>query len=309
MNTPYLITMASAALVSGAVFALRLHRRGIHPGLAAAGAAISALFGLLGAKLFYVALLFQRVWPRFGWEAFTRMRGAEFSFFGGCAGAALGMALTAKLFQKNARVFLGIFAPCGALMAAGARYAERYLGMLGVGSITTHPLFSRFPFAVENQWHEAFQAVFMLEALGALAVAAAFFLRRREDLLPGLAMERTAFYLCLGQILFESLRSQGMKWGFVRVEQLLSAVCVMGLLFYGCLKAEEGGGWKRFWPLLCALACIGLFIAVEFGLDKTNLPRALLYGAMILGLGVLSLLERRCSEKRLERERAGQYTV
>lgn len=298
MNLPYLITMAVTALLGTGWLMIRLQNRGMKKAPALCGLVFSALLGWAFAKLFYVVLLFGRVWPRFGWEAFLRWKSTEFSFFGGGVGVLLGMVLSARLFKVNGKEFLSVFAPCGALSVAGARYAERYLGLLGAGSLTDLPFFCRFPFAIGNEWQEWFLAVFMLEALAALMIAVIFALRKKEGRIPGLFMERTVFYLCLTQIFCENLRAQGLKWGFVRVEQLLCAVTVVGLLVYACLQANENGVWKRFWPVLGALACIGVIVGVEFALDRTNISPYFWYAVMAAVLAVCGWMERFCTERR-----------
>ncbi len=303
MNEAYVITLAVWGLICLALFLLLLRRRGMKLVSALWGAVFAAVLGYALAKAFYVGLLCTRVWPRFGWEAFLRTKGAEFCFFGGCLGAVLGMALGARLTKTDEKRFLSAFAPCGAFMAAGARYAERYLGLLGAGSLVENPTFQRFPFAVSNQWDEWFRAIFMLEALCALAVGAVFLARKKEGLLPGLRLERTAFYLCLTQIFCESLRAQGMRWGFVRVEQVLCAVCLVGLLVYGCAQAEEWRFGKRFWPVFASLLCIGLIVGVEFALDKTDMSPVFWYAVMIAVLTGFGALECFCTGRRFKQIR------
>ncbi len=301
MNQAYFAAMAAAAVLGGAWLALRLRLRGMKAASAVLGLVLGVILAGILAKVFYVALLFHRVWPRYGWEAFVQLKSAEFSFFGGCAGMILGMALAARLTGEHVKQFLGVFAPCGALMVAGARYAERYLDRLGAGTIIENPFFCRFPFAVSNEYEEWFAAVFMLEMLAALIVAAVFALRKKEGWIPGLFLERTVFYLCLCQILCESLRAKGMKWGFVRVEQLLCAVTLVGLLLYGCLKSgEQRSVWKGFWPIGGALLCIAAIVGVEFALDRTDLPGYLWYSVMILILAAFGWLECFCTKRRFE---------
>ena len=119
--------------------------------------------------------------------------------------------------------------------------------------------FARAPFAISNEWGEWFWAVFLLEALAALVVAVVFSVRKKEDAIPGLRFERVVYYLCVPQIFCESLRALGMRWGFVRIEQVLCGVIIEALLIYGCLRYKEPAGfwkrwprWSRPWCLPCA---------------------------------------------------------
>ena len=299
MNGNYWLCISVTALAAYGWLAFRLGKRGMKPWSAPVGLLLSAALGAVLGKLFYVALLFQKVWSRFGAEALWRLKAAEFSFFGGGLGVILAMALTAKLTRQKIKPFLSAFAPCGALLAAGFRAAEYFQGMLGAGIYLEPSFFTRFPFAIANQWGEWHLAIFTLESLAALIVALIFALRKREELIPGLPMERTVFYLCVPQIFFESLRNQSLRWGFVRIEQVLCGVTVVGLIVYGCLQAKENGGLKRFWPACCSLLCVALIVLVEFGLDKFNFSTVFWYVIMIAVLCGFGALENVCVRRRL----------
>lgn len=299
MNGNYWVCTAAAAIAAYGWLAVRLRRRGMKPWSAGVGLPLSALLGAVMGKLFYVVLLFDRVWMWYGAEALWRMNAAEFSFFGGALGVLLAMALTARLTGQKIKPFLSAFAPCGALLAAGFRAAEYFQGSLGEGFYIRNPAFARFPFAVVNQWGEWYLAVFTLEALAALAVALIFALRKPEDRIPGLRVERTAFYLCVPQIFFESLRSYSLRWGFVRIEQVLCGVVTVGLIAYGCLQVKGLRGMKRFWPVPCSLLCVAVIVGVEFALDKLNFSTVFWYCVMILALCGFGVLEGVCVKRRL----------
>ena len=299
MNGNYWLCVIAFTLAAYGWLAARLNSRGMKPWAALPGLLLSALLGAAFGKLFYVALLFQRVWPRFGFAAFWRLKASEFSFFGGGVGVVLAMALTAKITGQKTKPFLSAFAPCGALLAAGFRAAEYFQGMLGAGAYLEPSAFTRFPLAVANQWGEWHSAVFTLETLAALTVAAVFALRKKEGWIPGLHMERTVYYLCVPQIFFESLRNQSLRWGFVRVEQVLCGVCVVGLLMYACLQTE-GKGVRRFRPVLLSLLCIAVIVGAEFGLDKWNFSTVFWYGLMILMLCCFGALENACVKRRMQ---------
>lgn len=299
MNGNYWLCVSVTALISFGWLAFRLGKRAMKPWSAALALPLSILLGAILGKLFYVGLLFQKVWPRFGAEALLRLKAAEFSFFGGGVGVILALALTAKLTGQKIKPFLSAFAPCGALLAAGFRAAEYFHGMLGAGSYMESSAFTRFPFAVANQWGEWHLAVFTLETLAALIISLFFALRKREELIPGLRMERVIFYLCMTQIFFESLRNQCMRWGFVRIEQVLCGAIVVGLIVYGCFQIKGLKGMKRFWPALCSLLCIAILVLVEFGLDKFNFSTVFWYGVMIAVLCGFGALESVCTKRRM----------
>ena len=103
---------------------------------------------------------------------------------------------------------------------------------------------------------------------------------------------RTLFYLCLPQIIFESLRNYNrLTWTqFVRVEQLMCMLYIEAmLLLYGVWAGK--GTRNRFLPAIVGLVCAGVFVGVEFALDKTNLSHAVTYAVMIAGLIILGWME------------------
>jgi prolipoprotein diacylglyceryltransferase len=255
MTPEYLYILLAGALVCTAAYALRLRRYQLKAWSALPALALSILLGVALAKVFYVLPLISRVWPRYGWASFLRMKESEFSFIGACAGACLGTALSAKLTRQSVARALDAFAPAGALMAAVARAGEYCLGTLGVGQYMENGF---FPIAVQNEWGEWFAAVFILEAVLALLCAAGSFLLSRKPSQPaGTAFRRTLFYLALPQIFSESLRAQSMKWGFVRIEQVMCAVVVVALVYIACtLFRAERKPLRRYAP------CLYMFISI-----------------------------------------------
>ena len=303
MNTFYWLTLLVTLLVSMAWLAIRAKKRGMNTAPVFTGALFGAALALAMSKVLYAVLLSSKVWPRYGWASLLRMDAAEFSFIGGCLGMTLGMVLSAKLFKIRAAKLLSLFAPAGALMVAGVRSAEIFLDMQGAGAYVENEAFARMPFAISNEWGEWFWAVFLLESLFALIVAAVFAVRKKEDRIPSLRFERVVYYLCVPQIFCESLRALGMRWGFVRIEQVLCGVIIEGLLIYGCLQcAAPKGFWKRFWPCFAAIGCVGVIVGVEFGLDKTQIPDVFWYCVMIAALVGFGLLENVVTARRYRQQ-------
>ena len=301
MNVPYVLTLIVTFVLAAAWLAFRAKKRGTKTAPVFAGLFLGAALALALSKVLYTILLSNKVWPRYGWASLLRMDAAEFSFIGGCLGMVLGMALSAKLFHLRPALLLSLFAPVGALMAAGVRAGEIFLDMQGAGAYVENEAFARMPFAISNEWGEWFWAVFLLEALAALIVAIVFAVRKKEDRILSLRFERVIYYLCVPQILCESLRALGMRWGFVRIEQVLCGVIIEGLLVYGCLHCVQSMGfWKRFWPCFAALGIMGLIVGIEFGLDKVpQVSDMIWYGVMIAALVGFGALERFVTERRL----------
>ena len=307
MNVPYVLTLIVTFVLAAVWLVFRAKKRGTKTAPVFAGLFLGAALALALSKVLYTILLSNKVWPRYGWASLLRMDAAEFSFIGGCLGMVLGMALSAKLCHVRIAKLLSLFAPVGAFMASGVRAAEIFLDMQGAGAYVENEAFARRPFAISNEWGEWFWAVFLLEALAALIVAIVFAVRKKEDRILSLRFERVIYYLCVPQILCESLRALGMRWGFVRIEQVLCGVIIEGLLIYGCVKCKNAKSfWNRFWPCFAALGCVGVIVGVEFGLDKVPaISDVIWYCVMIaalIGYGTLECFVTKRRFRQLEKQ-------
>lgn len=283
--TNYYLWMLLSALVCTALYgflARKLHR----PALAPLTLALGAVLGIVCAKLVYYVTQIDFMIAN-GWaQSLVNMDPAEWCFFGGAVGVALGACLAAKVLGAKPMESLNAFAPAGALMVALSRFGGYFLqdAMIGLGEYVENPALCFFPLTVVNEWEEHYLAVFMLEGLCALIVTAFSLGCFREK-----RFLRTVFYLCLAQIICESLHSDSISWLFVRVEQLLSMITMAVILLV--YTAQMGRRKLRWLPLVICAACAGLFVGVEFALDKTVWPIPLIYGAMLLGMAVLAVTE------------------
>ena len=300
MNTSYVILMLAGMACSAVLLALQLRSRRIAPGWAAVNALISCVLGVVCAKLVYSLILVEYYWLQGNVAEIFSANISEFSFFGGCIGIVLGAAATARLAGKPVKTYLDAFAAPFALMVAFGRLAEYFLEECGVRIDIETEFLQRFPFAVMNEWEEWCLAVFLFEAVAALIIGLIALLQKKDRPIPGLTLLRTVFYLCLWQIFFESLRSDSIRWGFVRSEQLLSAVAYTAILFIHCKKQPVRGAFKKYWPMLLDVLCIGVVIMIEFDLDKhfLNLDIFQDYAVMILVLLVLTWAEKMLVKRR-----------
>lgn len=247
---------------------------------------LGGALGAVGAKMVYYLTQIDFMIAN-GWlQSLVNPAPAEWCFFGGAAGAGLGAYLAAKLLKVKPAAALDAFAPAGVLLVALARFGVYFLqeDMIGLGEYMENPALCFFPLTVMNEWEEHYLAVFMLEGIAALIVALLALTCFRQK-----RFVRTVFYLCLPQIILESLHSDSISWLFVRVEQLLSMIALAVVMLLYLLWSARS--WKDWWPMLVCVACAGLFVGVEFALDKTSWPIPLIYGAMLLGMMVLAATE------------------
>ena len=168
-----------------------------------------------------------------------------YMLYGGMFGAVLGLFL---IGGKDGLKMLEQYAPSGAWMIAAARIGEGFLGQ-GYGEYwMDESFFCRFPFLVYDPYYEAWGwALFVLEALIALTVFA-FLLKKKKSWAGDGALLLLGLYAS-AQIVLESLRrDEFLRWGFVRVEEVLSAVLVLAVLLCYCLKSAKG---KQLSKTLC----------------------------------------------------------
>ena len=282
----WLIILIAGGAVCFALWGLKLRRAAA----AALGFGLAAVLGLAVSRLLYALLI---EFEDFGYDGidllWTDVTPDRLSFFGGCVGVCLGAALGCRLTGLHALQGLDSFAPFGALLAAAARAAELTLGSLGGGAqLPEGSPFARLPFALQVTADGGYSywlwAVCVLEALLALICVPA--LMRLECRRPGLRFSAALFFLALPQIFCESLRKRGMRWGFVRPEQVLCAAVALVLVLIACaLCRRERHFLRRWWPALAQAAGIGALVAIEFALDKSGLPYAVCYAFMLAVLG------------------------
>ena len=300
VNIPaYLIFISCSAVLCCVLYILTLNRGNKLPLNRAASLGgltflLGVLLGGLCAKFLYFLFRITYLVNTGVGAYFLSLKPEELSFVGGAAGVSLAVFLSARILGQKPTEALAAFAAPGALLAALFRFAEYFLGSLGTGDYLEEGL--PFPFAVSEVWNpdfpEYYLAIFMLTGVLYLRVAY-FAFRQRND---RLCFPRTVFYLCLCQIICESMRAQSIRWLFVRYEQLLCYLIAEGILISYAVSGRKAG--KRNWSaaalglLVCALT-----VVEEFMLDGKItwggwvLPPVLIYGFMAWTLLELAVAE------------------
>lgn len=221
--------------------------------------------------------------------------------YGGMLGVVLGLLL---IGGKDRLKMLEAYAPGGALMIAAARVGEGFLGQ-GYGEYWMGESFlCRFPFMVYDADYEEWAwALFVLEALLALALFV-LLLRKKETWQGDGALLLLGLYAS-AQIVLESLRrDEFLRWGFVRVEEVASAVVVLAVLVCYCLKEGKG-------KALSKALCFGLYavmitfcLLLEFATEgrvpfltflDVNACYAAMAGACVLLGGSVLWMRRLCN--------------
>lgn len=298
MNLQYTLWFLGSLIVSLALFAAMNReikgklQKCLYMGL------FGTILGIVFAKLvYYLAMIDFMV--MYGWlKSLVSVNTGTFSYYGGVTGFCLGVVLTACVTKTKPMELLNAFAPAGLILAALARFGEGLLEGVGTRDMEywDYPERCFFPLAVSNEYDEWLYAVFMLEGLLTLGIFAVCVTKLKEH-----RFIRSLFYMLLIQIPCESLRSDSFCWLFVKVEQLICMLGVIGITYIYCLKTP--GVKKRWLPVALCFLIAGIFVVVEFALGgKIRIPHLLCYGIMIVGLGVLAINE--CSAfRRMEQHR------
>lgn len=288
MNLQYVLWFLGSLVISLGLFALMNRgKKGVLPQCLLMGA-LGTVFGVVLAKLVYYLAMINYM-MMYGWlQSLVDVTMGTFSYYGGVAGFCLGVVLTARLTHERPMALLDAFAPAGVLLAALARFGEFFLEGVGTRDFLYWELPEHcfFPLAVSNEYGEWLYAVFMLEGLLTLCVFVLCVTCFRQQ-----RFLRALFYLCLLQILCESLRTDSFTWLFVKVEQLICMLGLAGVLLVYCIKTPVQG-FRRWLPILYCFPVAAVFVVLEFALNgKIPMGKPLCYAIMIAGLVLLSLNE------------------
>ena len=298
MNTIYFLALTIGAVLCAGLFAWKLRRANLKASAAWFALPLSAVLGLVMARMAYFALEFRDMYVKHdGFAGLLSPNPQEFSIIGGCLGVILAVMMTAKITRQRALPVLDAFAPCGALMVAIARACEGLIDpmkMIGMGAWVDNESLHFFPVAVEVEWMGTFYAVFMLEAVLALLCAlGAFLISHKGGFKPGRVFLHTMTFLALPQIFCEQILGDCMSWGFVKIEQLLCALIVFCVIMNACIRMRKISAYA---PAVLCLVCAAVLIWMEFTLDNKllfgiEIPTIWCYVIMMAAIGCMGALE------------------
>lgn len=262
MNTGYCILFACGIIAGAALFTYSTAKRLKKPAAALLGSVLAVVLGAVLAKLVYYLcqIDFMIAYETPIWS----MEPDQWSVFGGASGAVLGVILAARLTKVKPVELLDAFAPAGMLVLAFARAATHFITGEGIGlgtMLEEDSVLNFAPLAVLNEWEEPYLAVYVLETICALVLLAVCVFVFKKD-----RAQRTVFYLCLTQIMMESLHTDSIRWLFVRSEQLFCMLVIAGIFLYRSLQLRPGKSW--FQPIIVCLACAALFVLIEYAVQK-----------------------------------------
>lgn len=256
-----------AALAAGtAGFYGMARREGLCVKMTAVLAALAAVLGALCGRLYLHAAKYMVYGA--GFEGYTVLssRPYEYAACGTLLGVLLAGVLSAKLAKQSLLKTMDALAPAGLLALAVARFGEHFSDF-GWGPVVENAAFQRFPFAVADIFGQWRLAVYVLEGLLALAVCACALRVKAQR--QGDCFLTALLLFAATQIFCESLRTETVRWGFVRVQQLQCAVFMLAVLLAYTLRAK-GAAKKTLPAWVLFVLGVGMLVFIEYALDKID---------------------------------------
>ena len=294
---PYIVCLIVGIALGVGLLLLRVRRNRRDLKTVMLFALLGMFLGLVCAKLFYSLARFSYLYGVFGVEGLLRFKIGEFAFTGAILGVLAAAGITAGVTRQKFAAVLDLVAPEAILIAGLARFSE-YFTQFGVGEYVANTNLQFFPFALPNEYEEWYAAIFMLEGLVALI---AFLVLSSKKFPQNIHKGEMALILfALSQVFLESLRTETIKWGFVRVQQLSSVIIACAVFAYNAYRLRRLGAPLRGLLIRAGVMVlgIGVCIGVEFALDKTDIPRTVSYMAMVAVLIVMGVMTVRLMQKR-----------
>ena len=288
--TAFALCLTLGALLGSAVTVARGPRRlGLDASLSLCLATIPC--AVIGARLLYLLTNLQYIQIDLNYPLFAflwRLWEGGYTLYGAVLGGMAGIWLCARLLHKPFAVLIDLASPGAALALAFARLGEFFTSQ-GLGKIVDAESLQFFPLAVPDTWGDWVMPVFFYEAVAAaiIAIVAWQLLRRGAP-----AAEVAIVLLGLTQVILESWRmDEFIRFGFVRFNQIVSAVLMAAVLALRIVRAVRARGWSAWQTIRIVLYFlgIGVIIAIEFALDKSTIDNRLLYVIMAGTLAVMGI--------------------
>ena len=266
---------------------------------------LSIPLGFLGGRLAQV--LVSQGWYLFRQDFFFNFIRGGYLLYGAMGGVVLAAWITSRIKVLPFSALLDRLAAPGLALIAVCRFAEGIIGcgygrsieewfdpMLEQNMITLeNPVFLlRFPFGIPNYYGEMCWSVFLLEGLAALLFLA--ITARCRNTAPGGVFLLALLLYAGAQTWLESLRADSIpRWGFVRVNQLLSGLAAALVMTLSSLRLRKRSASQPWGCWAGMFGCMGLIIAMEFAVEgKISflqwMKMDLCYAVM--GLGSLGLI-------------------
>lgn len=302
---PYGLAVAGAAVVALLLAGCCFRKAKLDLNLLSWFAPLAIVLGVIGARVGYCLAAWDYV-AQDGLSFVLEFTRGGFMLYGALAGCVAALLIACRICKACPACAADALAVPAMVMIALCRLAEGLVEQ-GYGwpiadwfmEDTSMSLFTwadpsilyRFPFGVADYYGGYKWAVFVYEALVAIGIAIALS-RLTVKRSGGRAVMMVLLYAA-SQILCESLRQDSvLRWGFVRVNQVVGAVVIAGVLVLCFYLTEKRDVRKLVGSFLLMLLGMGLVMAMEFALEKKIsaiefVPMDVCYVIMALGCGLM----------------------
>lgn len=291
---PFTITAYGLCIALGALLAalltVALGRKRVGTDSALSLCASALLGALLGGRALYCLTMLETILVDLDASFLPQLWQGGYTLYGAVLGGAAGAWLYARAVHRDARPLLDLLAPGAALTLTVARLAE-YFTSQGLGDYIVDEAMMRFPFAVPSVYEDYQIPVFLYEALAA-AVILLVTLRMLRGARPGRTAETFVILLGVTQVILESLREdEFIRFGFVRLNQLMAAFSMAAVLAARVKRCVQGRGWSdwQIARIVLFLLSVGGVILLEFALDKSSVDNVILYAVMAGTLAIMAV--------------------
>ena len=280
----FALVITGAAVLALALMLLQKRKTGIRTGTAFAFGAIAfPLCVLIGRAAFFLCSI---EWIKNSELSFWDFISSGYSYmlYGAVLGGFAAVFLTAKITGQSFGKIADTAAAPAALLIIAGRFAEYLIGAgYGTGVKTWFDpegewsmiaweepdAICRFPFAVKNYYGAWRFSINLWEGLA--AVVFLIVLLRMKKRKTGGACSLLLLMYASCQILFESMRKdEVIIWGFVKANQLISAILVLGILVFCWMKQpkEQRNVKELCIRIAMLLIFAGIIMLLEFALDQ-----------------------------------------
>ncbi len=259
------LSLGIGAVLSLALGWFRARKAGVCNGKIALATVLLPLFAAFFSHLLYCLMDAEYIISSYSFGFLFAFWQQGYMFYGGLLGVALALLLAGG---KHRMEMLEAYAPSAALMIAAARIAEGFFGQ-GYGEywFEEATFFCRLPFMAYDPYYEGWAwALFMAEALVALCLFAVLLCKKKTW--PGDGALLLLGLYASAQIVLESLRrDEFLRWGFVRIEEVFSGVCILFVLICYCIRSGKGRKIGKSVCFAVFLAMAVLCLLLEFATE------------------------------------------
>lgn len=270
-----------------------VRRKKFHPEVFFYIAPFAVLSGLFFARLMYVTFnhaLF------LSFDEILDLTSGGYCLYGGIFGASVAIVLWC-FFTFKTKYMLDIFdAVClyAPLSIAVGRMGSAFTDDC-YGTFITNPTFCRFPFASYVEVYESWcLSVFFFEAIGCFAIWLFMMGFQKKTSVKG---ANTSVFLTMYAGLhtfLESLRTDSVYWGFVRISQVISALILIFFFVFMIVKLAKLTKYSHFYPIISVIFLAALIrgFTAEFFMGSSSYTANciwLIVSCVIMTLCILSM--------------------